>query len=190
VFENLDAGGRYSRKYHAIEQAAKWYHIAELCKLFGVSRSGYYAYLKRKEMDRDQKIKSLIQKVYLRYDRVYGYRQVQLFMWQDHSVWVNHKKVLRLMQEMGLRSVIRRKHRSNYASSLGGRVVDNLLKRKFQADAPNQKWVTDVTQYRVAGTWLYLSAIKDLFNNEIVAYHMSLRNDNQLVSRLLLKPLK
>lgn len=119
----------------------------------------------------------MIQAVYNKYDGKYGYRQTQLFLLQDHGVWVNHKKVLRLMQEMGLRSRIRRKHRGNYASSIGGRVAENVLKRNFEADSPNQKWVTDVTQYRVADTWLYLSAIKDLFNNEIVAYHMSLRND-------------
>ncbi|WP_375295271.1 transposase [Paenibacillus sp.] len=64
---------------------------------------------------------------------------------------------------------------------MGGRVADNVLKRNFKADKPNQKWVTDVTQYRVYDTWVYLSVIKDLFNNETVAYHASLRNDNQLV---------
>jgi putative transposase len=85
------------------------------------------------------------------------------------------------MQELGIRSRIRRKHRNNYVSSLGGRVCENLLKRQFQADAPNKNWVTDITQYRVADTWLYLSAVKDLFNNEIVAYYIGLRNDNQLV---------
>ncbi|WP_052648925.1 IS3 family transposase, partial [Paenibacillus sp. E194] len=126
-------------------------------------------------------MKDLIQNVYQKYDGKYGYRQIQLFLLQDHGVWVNHKRVLRLMQTMNLRSKIRRKRRCNYSSSTGGRVVDNLLQRQFQAEVPNQKWVTDVTQYRVADKWLYLSAIKDLFNNEIVAYHMSLRNDNQLV---------
>ncbi|MCH1640107.1 hypothetical protein MJ257_08315 [Paenibacillus timonensis] len=74
--------------------------------------------------------------------------------------------------------MIRRKHRCNYASSLQGRVAENILKRDFNAQAPNQKWVTDITQFRVLDTWMYLSVIKDLFNNEIVAYHMSLRNDN------------
>ncbi|EPY11178.1 transposase orfB for insertion sequence element IS3 family protein [Paenibacillus alvei A6-6i-x] len=132
-------------------------------------------------MDHDKPLKGLIQNVYQKYDGKYGYRQIQLFLLQDHGVWVNHKRVLRLMQTMNLRSKIRRKRRCNYSSSTGGRVVDNLLQRQFQAEVPNQKWVTDVTQYRVADKWLYLSAIKDLFNNEIVAYHMSLRNDNQLV---------
>ncbi|GGG20265.1 transposase [Paenibacillus abyssi] len=87
------------------------------------------------------------------------------------------------MQELGIRSKIRRKHRCNYESTTGERVGENLLKRDFQAEKPNQKWVTDITQYRVADSWLYLSAIKDLFNNEIVAYQLGLRNDNQLVLR-------
>lgn len=126
-------------------------------------------------------LKEQIRSVYTKYERKYGYRQVQLLLLQDHGVWVNHKKVLRLMQSMNLRSRIRRKHRCNYTSSTGNRVAANLLKRQFHADAPNQKWVTDVTQYRVGDTWLYLSAIKDLFNNEIVAYHTSTRNDNELV---------
>ena len=85
------------------------------------------------------------------------------------------------MQEMGLRSRIRRKHRCNYSSSVGGRVAENILQRDFDADAPNRKWVTDITQYRVRDTWLYVSAIKDLYNGEIVAYHTSFHNDKQLV---------
>lgn len=168
-------------KYRTIEQATEWYGVTELCKAFKVSRSGFYAYLKRKSEDRDKELKQLIQALYFKYDGKYGYRQLQLFLLQDHGIWMNHKKVLRLMQELGIRSKIRRKHRCNYSSSVGGRVAENLLNRTFQAELPNQRWVTDVTQYRVAETWVYLSAIKDLYNNEIVAYHMDTRNDNQLV---------
>lgn len=66
-------------------------------------------------------------------------------------------------------------------------MVEKLLKRDFTADKPNQKWVTDVTQYRVGERWLYLSAIKDLFNNEIIAYQLSERNDSELVLRTFAK---
>jgi len=132
-------------------------------------------------VDRDKEPKALIQQVYERYNGNYGYRQIQLFLLQDHSVWMNHKKVLRLMQVLGIRSQIRRKHRCNYASSTGERVAKNLLKQDFNATKPNEKWVTDITQYRVGDQWIYLSAIKDLFNNEIVASRMGLRNDNELV---------
>ncbi|MHA7582070.1 IS3 family transposase [Paenibacillus vandeheii] len=169
------------QRYISVEKAAKEYPVSALCKIFGVSRSGYYAYLKRKGQDRDQTDKALVQKVYNQYNGVYGYRQIQLFLLQDHGVWMNHKKVLRLMQTLGIRSRIRRKHRCNYISSTEGRVAKNLLKRNFKAERANQKWVTDVTQFRVGESWIYLSAVKDLFNNEIVAYQMSLRNDNRLV---------
>ncbi|MED1954928.1 IS3 family transposase [Brevibacillus centrosporus] len=183
---NLDAGGA-AQKYSIINAVVGEYSVTELCKLFGVSRSGYYAYVKRQHVDRDRSARDLILSVYKKYDGKYGYRQIQLFLLHDHGVWINHKKVLRLMQEMGLRSRIRRKHRNHYASSEGGRVAENVLQRDFRAQAPNQKWVTDITQYRVKDTWLYVSAIKDLFNNEIVAYHMDVRNDRQLVLQTFTK---
>jgi transposase InsO family protein len=103
---------------------------------------------------------------------------------------MNHKKVLRLMQELGLRSRIRRKYRHAASSTIGRRVADNLLARQFEANRPNQKWVTDVTQYRVGEQWLYLSAVQDLCANEIVAYQMSLRNDNNSYCRPLPRLLK
>ncbi|WP_161487990.1 IS3 family transposase [Paenibacillus glacialis] len=106
--------------------------------------------MKRKNGDRNAEDKALIKKVYEHYNGVYGYRQLQLVMLQDHKVWMNHKKVLRLMlQVIGIRSQIRRKHRCNYVSYTGNQVAKNILKRDFKADAPNKKWVTDVTQYRV-----------------------------------------
>ncbi|WP_412680563.1 IS3 family transposase [Brevibacillus centrosporus] len=74
-------------------------------------------------------MKDLIQAVYKKYDGKYGYRQIQLFLLHNDGVWFNHKKVLRLMQEMGLCSRICRKHRSNYASSVRGRVTENILQR-------------------------------------------------------------
>lgn len=155
--------------------------MEKLCQELGVSRSGFYAYLKRKEVDRDREVKIRIESLFYRFNRIYGYRQIQMHLLQEHGILTNHKKVLRLMQEMGLRSRIRRPRRSKSASTTGSRVAENLLNRNFQADEPNKKWVTDVTQYRVMDTWLYLSAIKDLCNGEIVAFHMSRSNNNALV---------
>ncbi|WP_414852232.1 IS3 family transposase [Brevibacillus sp. IT-7CA2] len=161
--------------------------MQSMCKELGISRSGFYAYLKRKYNKKDETAKQLILSLYKKYDGVYGYRQIQMHLYQDHQVLMNHKKVLRLMQEMGIRSRTRRKRRHMVGSTVSSRVAENLLQRDFHAEQPNQKWVTDVTQYRVCDKWLYLSAIKDLFNNEIVAYQMSLRNDNDLVLQTFLK---
>lgn len=91
------------------------------------------------------------------------------------------------MQQLGLQASIRRKRRFNMTYKAAERVAENLLQRKFTAEKPNQKWVTDVTQYRVGERWLYLSAVKDLFNNEIVAYELSQRNDNDLVLQTFAK---
>ena len=92
------------------------------------------------------------------------------------------------MQAMGLRSRIRRKYQPQTRTwNIGDRVVKNILDQQFQADAPNRKWVTDITQYRIGDVWLYLSAIKDLCQNEIVGYHVSLRNDTELVLQTFLK---
>jgi transposase InsO family protein len=124
---------------------------------------------------------------YQRYEGKYGYRQLQLFLWQDQGIWMNHKKVFRLMQMLGIQSRIRRKQRSNSSYTSAQRVAENRLKRDFSAKQPNQKWVTDITQYRVGERWIYLSAIKDLFNNEIVAYEIGERNDNELVLRTFRK---
>lgn len=138
--------------------------------------------MKRLKTDENKEDKQLIRDTFEYYRGVYGYRQIQLFMFQDHGVWMNHKKVLRLMQEMELRSRVRRKyHHSTRSWNIGDRVTKNILERNFQAEAPNQKWVTDVTQYRIGDVWLYLSAIKDLCQNEIVAYQTSHHNDKQLV---------
>ncbi|MEK5645698.1 MULTISPECIES: IS3 family transposase [Paenibacillus] len=186
MFGNLDTGGK-EQCFKLIEQAADIGQVAEYCQLLGVSRSGYYAYLKRKNNDRDAEAKRLVRTVYKRYEGRYGYRQIQLFLWQDEGVWMNHKKVLRLMQKLGLQASIRRKRRFNMTYQAAERVADNLLKRNFTAEKPSQKWVTDVTQYRVGERWLYLSAVKDLFNNEIVAYQLSERNDNELVLQTFAK---
>ncbi|MGO4537370.1 IS3 family transposase [Paenibacillus sp. 2TAB19] len=104
-------------------------------------------------MDRDKDIKERIQALYAKYDGIYGYRQLQLFLFQEHGFWVNHKKVLPLMQELGIRSKIRRKHRCNYAASTGGLVAENVLKREFYAELPNQKWspMSRNTPYRILG---------------------------------------
>jgi transposase InsO family protein len=114
-------------------------------------------------------------------------------IFRKYKVIVNHKRVLRLMQLMGLKAVIRRKryYPSTYQKAVSdGRVAENLLNRNFSADAPNEKWVTDVTQFKVGEQRLYVSAIKDLYNNEIVSYHLSLNNDNELVLETFRKAFK
>lgn len=171
-------------KHKVVDALRHRYTIDSLCRYLGISRSGYHKYRRHNSLDRDQESKAQIQAIYDEHNGTWGYRQIQMEIYRRFKVIVNHKRVLRLMQLMGLKAMIRRKryHSSTYQKAVSdGRVAENVLNRDFTADAPNQKWVTDVTQYKVGEQKIYLSAIKDLFNNEIVAYHLSRNNDNELV---------
>jgi putative transposase len=183
VVSNLEQGGAVT-KHRVVDAMRSQYGVRELCELLNISRSGYYKYVQRMSHDRDAWLKEKIRAIYMEYQRIYGYRQVQMQLERQYQIKANHKRVLRLMQQMGLRSIIRRRRQwlsgCNEAIA-GGRVAENLLQRNFSAKNPDHKWVTDVTQYRIGDRRLYLSAIQDLFNNEIVAYHISERNDNPLV---------
>ncbi len=92
---------------------------------------------------------------------------------------INHKRVRRLMRELGIRSIIRKKRR--FYRKEASAIFPNLLSRDFSATTLNEKWVTDITYLRFGRIFLYLSAIQDLYNNEIVAFHISERNDIKLV---------
>lgn len=86
---------------------------------------------------------------------------------------INHKTVQKLMKILGLKSIVRLKRRySSYQGEIG-KIADNLLKRDFKADKPNQKWVTDITEFKVHSEKLYLSPIIDLFNGEVVSFNLS-----------------
>jgi len=95
------------------------------------------------------------------------------------------KCVQRLMQKMGLRALIRAKRRFRHVPGMSDVNVPNVLQRDFFAEAPNQKWVTDVTEFNVHGQKLYLSACMDLYNGEIIAHRMARRPVFDLVSDTL-----
>lgn len=192
MLRNLETGG-VKGKYAIIEELSDLYPVTLLCELLDVWRSAYYRYLKRKLLDPDGEIKQRIKAIYLQRERKYGYWRIQGELERQYDDTVNHKKVLRLMQEMGIRSIIRAKrpYFNNYqAAKSDGRVSPNLLNREFTATKPNLKWVTDITQYRVGEQCLYLSTIKDLCGNDIVAFHISTRNDNELVLNTFAKAFK
>ncbi|MEK4508413.1 IS3 family transposase [Paenibacillus sp. FSL K6-2524] len=171
-------------RYVVIDELKHKQTVKELCVYLGISRSGYYAYLKRKNKHIDEDLKLKIRIIYEQRNKTVGYRRIQDELYRQYRLVVNHKKVLRLMQELGIQAIIRRKyvHRTSHEAAVSdGRIAENLLNRDFKADKPNLKWATDVTQYRVFDDKIYLSAIKDLWNNEIVGYHISRNNDNPLV---------
>ncbi len=137
-----------------------------------MARSTFYYYSKKaSEPDKYEQLKADINKIYHAHKGRFGYRRTVLQL-RRNGIVVNHKTVFRLMGEMGLRSLIRRRKYRSYRGELG-KIAPNILNRDFRADKPIQKWATDVTEFKVKGQKLYLSPIIDLFNQEIISYELS-----------------
>lgn len=120
---------------------------------------------------------------------IYGYRRVKVWLEKKYGLTINRKRVQRLMNVMGIQAIIRKK-RPYYGKKEAYVISSNLLNRNFHAFRPSEKWVTDITYLIFNGQRLYLSAIKDLYNNEIIAYQISRRNDLKLVIDTLKKAKK
>ena len=128
--------------------------------------------------------------LYEKSERTFGYRQLTLHMCKKTGRQINHKRVYRLMKTKGIQSVIRRK-KKKYERSTPQQVAENVLNREFHAEAPNQKWVTDVTELKYGcGQKAYLSAILDLYDKSIVSYVLGHSNNNPLVFQTLESALK
>ena len=145
------------------------YSIKQMCRFFGVSKSGYYDFLRRsKQPAFDAALAELIRECQKHADRTYGYRRVHLWL-KERNIYKNPKTILRVMRKYELLSEIRR-HRKWVQMGQQAHKYENLLNRNFSATRPNQKWVTDISYIRTGQGFLYLSMIRDLYDNSIAAY--------------------
>lgn len=133
----------------------------------------------------NRELTEVMMSLYKKVEGTFGYRQLTLHMRRQMQRSINHKRVQRLMQMKGIQSVIRRK-KKKYERSTPQQVAENILNRKFQAEAPNEKWVTDVTEFKYGnGQKAYLSAILDLHDKSIISYVLGHSNNNPLVFQTL-----
>lgn len=157
-----------------------------LIKLADIPRSTYYYYVKHLDRpDKDAELKILIKEIYDEHKGRYGYRRIKDEL-VNRGYKVNHKKVQRIMKELGLKSLVRMKKYRSYKGKVG-KTAPNILDRNFKAEKPNEKWVTDITEFKLFGEKLYLSPILDLFNGEIITYTIGSRPTYSLVSEMLEK---
>ena len=162
--------------------------LAALLKAASLARSTYYYQVKAAQTtDKYAEIKGRIRAVYTSHKGRYGYRRITAVLRQAGQS-VNHKTVQKLMQVLGLKSLVRTKKYRSYRGQ-PHHVAGNVLARGFEAACPNEKWVTDVTEFNVHGQKLYLSPVMDLYNGEIVAYETSRRPVFELVGSMLKKAL-
>ena len=167
-------------KYHIIYRHRDEYPVSVMCKFFEVARSGYYAFVKRLgRPEHDTELAEQIRECQKFTDKTYGYRRVCLWL-NRKNIRRNPKTVLRVMKKYGLLSEIRRRRKW---VNLGQQVYkyENLLARQFRADRPNAKWVTDISYIHTKEGVLYLSMIRDLYDNSIVAYKTATQQTVNLV---------
>ena len=154
--------------------------MCNLCEIGKVSRSGYYRWIKYRLSinNKDGPLIITIKQIQNKHRYAYGYRKVTSNINECSTVRYNSKRIYRIMRENGLMSVVRRK-RYWYGKKLGF-PKRNILNRDFQSNYPNRKFVTDITEIKIFGKKIYLSAIMDLYNNEIVSYKISNYNTLKL----------
>jgi len=174
-------------KFRFIEKHQNKYSTGRICELLGVSRSGYYAWKKRKPSQRDQINQALIdhiRRIHKMSRKAYGSPRVYAQL-KKQGYTCNQKTVARLMRQEGLKG--QRKYRKVITTNSNHNfpIASNVLNREFTADGPNQKWVADITYVPTEEGWLYVAGVLDLFSRKIVGWDMSSQIDATLVERAL-----
>jgi transposase InsO family protein len=155
-----------------------------LLQAAGLARSTfYYQQAALQVVDKYAAIKDQIKSIYERHKGRYGYRRITETLRGQGRV-INHKTVQRLMEKLQLKSLVRVKKYRSYRGQVG-QVAPNLIDRDFKTARPNEKWVTDVTEFKVEGQKLYLSPVMDLFNGEIIAYTTARRPLFNMIGTML-----
>jgi len=162
------------------------FRVTKMAKVLGVSKSGFYAYLKRPKSNQEKENELLlekIKKIHKRSHGIYGYPRITKELRQDGAPSKN--RVYRLMRENGIRSKTVKKYKATTNSSHNLPIAENLLNQEFTADKPNQKWVSDITYVATDEGWLYLAGVMDLHGRVIVGFSMARHMRRSLVIQAL-----
>ena len=158
-----------------------------LLKISGLSKSTfYYTLTKNDKGDKNKEIIDKIKEIFFYHKERYGYRRITLEL-RNQGYNVNHKKVYRLMVKLGLKPLKRNKRKYSSYKGTVGRIADNFIDRKFEADKSNEKWYTDVTEFNLRGEKAYLSSILDGYNQEVISYNISKSPNLEQINDMLNK---
>lgn len=167
-----------------IQELRQSFPLDILLEVAQLARSTYYYHTKwLNGPDKYREAKEAIETIYHEHKGRYGYRRITIAL-RQHGVVLNHKTVQRLMKILGLVCHVRMKKYHSYKGEVG-KIAPNMLKRNFEAERPNQKWVTDVTEFSLFGQKLYLSPILDLCSRDIVSYTISDKPVLSMVTHML-----
>jgi len=162
--------------------------ITIMCRVLGVSRSGYHAWAVRAPSQRaveDQRLTARIRVLHNKRRKVYGSPRIWSDLVLDDGERIGRKRVERLMRQAGLSGLLVKKYKNTTTRVPGVRVADDLVDRDFAAGAPNRCWVADITYLRTWEGWLYLVAVQDLYSRRIFGWSMADHMRTELVTDAL-----
>ena len=181
----------------AIAELRQDYPLALLLRISGLKRSTYYYVYSHMDEDKDAQLKQLISDIFNENKGRYGYRRIDLEL-RNKGYTVNHKKIKRIMKQIGLFGITPKARYKSYRGDMNGTVKNLLIHkevdeenhktryvRDFNTSKPNEKWSTDVSEFHIAAGKLYLSPILDMYSDEIIAYDVSVSPDFCQQKRLL-----
>ena len=178
-------------KYTFIENHKEEFPVLRMCQVLEVSESGYYAWLKREPSERERVDKELgerIEDAYQQNRQVYGSPRIHAEL-KEQGVRCGKKRIARLMRERGINAKSKRRKMRTTDSRHDNPVAPNVLARNFSADAPNTKWVSDITGIETLEGWLYLAAIVDIYSRFVVGWSMGKERDEELITNAALMAL-
>ena len=173
-----------AQKSLVVQELRHDFSLSLLLSIAQLPRATFYYHLKRMEnLDKYQEVKEEIKTIYHENKGRYGYRRITAEL-HNRGFHLNHKTIQRLMKQLGLICRVRAKKYRSYKGEVG-KIAPNLLQRDFYAEKPNQKWVTDVTEFSLFGQKLYLSALLDLHSSYLISYTISERPVLSMVTGML-----
>ncbi|MEE0896536.1 MAG: IS3 family transposase [Acutalibacteraceae bacterium] len=175
---------RRKEKVAIVNELRQRYPLNELLQLSGLAHSTFYYYLNKLDTDKYEREKQEIQEIYNANKGRYGYRRITIVM-RNKGYVINHKTIQKLMKQLGLKGKQHKNDKYHSYKGTVGKVADNLLKRDFSAQKPFEKITTDVTQFNVCDSKVYLSPVLDLFNNEVVSYSVSTSPNLEQIREML-----
>lgn len=163
------------------------FRVCAMCRVLGVHRSGFYAWLRQETSQRqidDRRLLGMVKQAWLESGAVYGYRKVCADL-RDLGETCSRHRVARLMRAEGLRAERGYGRRPSVRGGQVSVVAPNRLDRQFNVDSPNRHWVTDITYIRTHEGWMYLAVVIDLFSRQVVGWAMQGRMPTDLVLQAL-----
>jgi putative transposase len=163
-----------------VESLSTKLKIIDILRVLGIPKATYYRWKNKYKVLELTPLEELIIKICEENFYHYGHRKVKAILNRKYEIKVNRKTVQKIMQKHQIQCQVKKK-KQKYINGESNIVVPNILNRNFKANRSNEKWVTDITYLTYGSNMLYLSTIMDLYNNEIVAYKISTKQDIQLV---------